>query len=244
MMSFILMKPQYRPFEAFRQFELPDRKEFFALARLGIPIAAALFMEVSLFAVVALLMGTLGAPVVAGHQIALNVASITFMIPLGISMAISVRVGQAVGRNDLAGARLAGISGIVLAASFMAGAALFILVFPGFVAGIYTQDPEVKTIAVNLLLMASIFQISDGLQVSGAGALRGLKDTKIPMVITFIAYWVVGLPLAYILGISLQGGPRSMWVGFICGLSIAAFLLNARFHAVTRRLLRRLHERA
>jgi MATE family multidrug resistance protein len=238
LLAYVWVKPQYRPLGAFSQFEWPRWKEFFALVRLGTPIALSLFMEVSLFAAVALLIGTMGTTAVAGHQIALNVASITFMIPLGVSMATTIRVGQAIGRKDIAGARFAGISGIALGAASMACAAAFIFVFPEFIAGIYTDDREVKTMAVSLLAMAAVFQISDGLQVSGSGALRGLKDTKTPMVMTFIAYWIIGLPLGYFLGISLGGGPRAMWIGFICALTAAAFLLNARFHLVTRRLLR------
>jgi len=189
-------------------------------------------------------MGTLGTNVVAGHQIALNVASITFMIPMGLAMAITVRVGQAVGRQDPVGARTAGIVGISLAASFMAFAALLILTFPDLIAGIYTADPGVKRVAVTLLFMAAIFQISDGMQVSAAGALRGLKDTKVPMLITVIAYWVIGMPLGYALGITLGGGARSMWIGIICGLTTAAILLNTRFFLVTKRLLRDLNRTA
>ncbi len=242
LLAYVCIKPQYRPFGALSHFDWPVWADLFTLMRLGLPIATGFFMEVSLFAGVALLIGTMGTAAVAGHQIALNVASITFMIPLGISMATSIRVGQAIGRNDIAGARFAGFSGVALGGTFMACAGLAIFAFPEYIAGIYTQDAEVKAMAVSLLAMAAVFQIFDGLQVSGSGALRGLKDTKVPMLMTIVAYWIIGLPLGYALGVSLGGGPKSMWIGFICALVVAAFLLNLRFHLVTRRMLQGLDD--
>lgn len=238
LLAYVCTRPQYRLFDALSHFEWPRWDTLSMLIRLGLPIAMGFFMEVSLFAGVALLIGTMGTTAVAGHQIALNVASITFMIPLGISMATSIRVGQAIGRKDIAGARFAGFSGVAMGGTFMACAGLVIFAFPGLIARIYTQDADVQAMAVSLLAMAAIFQVFDGLQVSGAGALRGLKDTKVPMLLTIVAYWLVGLPLGYVLGISLGGGPKSMWIGFICALVVAAFLLNLRFHLVTRRMLR------
>lgn len=238
MVLYIFLKPQYREFAAFRHFDKPRWDEIFALVKLGMPIAVSLFMEASLFGAVALLMGSIGTIAVAGHQIALNVAAITWTIPLGISMAITVRVGQAIGRGEPRAARFSGFVGISLAAGFMTCAAIVLLTAPQLIAGIYTQDSNVKAMAVTLLFMAAVFQIFDGLQVSGAGALRGLKDTKIPMIITSFAYWIIGMPLGYLLGITWGGGPQALWVGFICGLAVAAILLNTRFHLVTRRLLK------
>ena len=239
MAIYIKAGAQYRRYGIFNHFELPRWKEMSALLKLGAPIAVSLFMEASLFSVVALLMGSLGSTVVAGHQIAINVASITFMVPLGLAMAISVRVGQAIGRGEPDAARFAGFVGIMLAGIFMTFSALVMFLAPEFIAGIYTNDPAVKQMAVTLLFMAAIFQIFDGLQVASNGALRGLKDTRIPMVITLFAYWGIGLPLAYVLGISRGGGPRSLWIGFICGLVAAAVLLNTRFHLVASRLTKR-----
>jgi MATE family multidrug resistance protein len=200
------------------------------------PVAVSLFMEVSLFGTVALLMGSLGSSVVGGHQIAINFASVTFMVPLGLAMAVTVRVGQAIGRGDALAARFSGFVGVMLAAAFMTGSAIALFSIPETIAGIYTSDPEVKTIAAMLLTMAGIFQIFDGLQVSASGALRGLKDTRMPMLITAFAYWGIGMPLGYGLGIAWGGGPRGLWIGFICGLAVAAALLNRRFNRVTRRL--------
>jgi MATE family multidrug resistance protein len=238
MALYIKLNRAYEPFQAFARFEPPDWPQCRALFRLGTPIAISMFMEASLFSTAALLIGAMGTVAVAGHQIALNVASVTFMIPLGLAMAISVRVGQAMGRGDPDAARRAGFTGIALAATFMALSAICIFLFPELIAGLYTNDPAVKNMAVSLLFMAAIFQISDGLQVSGSGALRGLKDTKVPMVITVVAYWVIGMPLGYTLGVTLEGGPRAMWIGFIFGLTAAAVLLNSRFHFATKRLQR------
>lgn len=239
MIVLILLNEEYAPDAIFTKLELPHWAEIRTLAKLGIPMSASWFMEASLFAVVALLMGRMGTTVVAGHQIAINVASITFMVPLGIAMAITVRVGQAAGRGDIESARIAGFTGIAIAAAFMACAAIGMASFPGLIARIYTNEPDVQQMGITLLYLAAIFQISDGLQVAAAGALRGLKDTKVPMVITAIAYWLVAIPLGYLLGIVLDGGPKALWIGIICGLFVAALLLNLRFHLTTRSYRRR-----
>lgn len=237
MAAYIYVKPAYQKFGVFSRFDWPEIKAITTLSKLGMPIAVSLFMEVSLFVAVALLMGSLGKTIVGGHQIAINFASITFMVPLGLAMAVTVRVGQAIGRGEPHAARFSGFVGVLLAAIFMTCSAIMLFTVPDVIAGIYTQDPDVKKIAVMLLSMAGIFQIFDGLQVSGSGALRGLKDTKIPMLITTFAYWGIGMPLGYLLGITWGGGPRALWIGFICGLAVAGILLNGRFHRVTRRLI-------
>jgi MATE family, multidrug efflux pump len=237
MALYVRFAPQYRKYGVFSRFEWPRMEPLVALLRIGMPIAVGTFMEVSLFGGVALLMGSLGTTVVGGHQIAINFASITFMVPLGMAMAVTVRVGQAIGRGEPQAARFSGFVGVMLAGIFMTCTALALFTIPDHIAGIYTQDPDVKKMAVMLLVMAGVFQIFDGLQVSGAGALRGLKDTRIPMLITVLAYWGIGMPLGYLLGITWGGGPRGLWIGFICGLATAAILLNRRFHRVTQRLI-------
>ena len=235
----ILCDRYYRPFGLFSRWSLPDWRQLLVLAKLGSPIGVCLFMEGSMFATVSLLMGRLGTNMVAGHQIALNVASVTFMVPLGISIAITVRVGQAMGRGQVRDARRSGLVGACLAVGFMSLTALTMATSPHWIAGIYTQDEAVHAVAVELLLMAAIFQIFDGLQVAGAAALRGLKDTAIPMGITLVAYWGLGLPLGYSLGIVQNRGPQALWIGLIAGLMMAAVLLLLRFVLLTRRLSRR-----
>lgn len=234
----IVYFPYYRPFAVFRKFELPDWREAFKLFRLGAPIGVSLFMEGGLFSAVALMLGRMGANAVSGHQIAINVASVTFMVPLGIAVAITVRVGQALGRGDPRGARRSAAVGATLAVSFMTLTALAMAVLPRQIAAIYTDDANVTEIAVSLLAMAAIFQIFDGLQVAGAGALRGLKDTTAPMFITAFSYWGLGVPIGYYLGITRGLGPQGVWMGPIGGLLFAAVLLNIRFYRVMSRRIR------
>ncbi len=234
MLGYTAGKKAYRRFRLFRDVRLPERRHVGEILRIGTPIGVSMGMETSMFAVMALLMGTLGTTVVAAHQIAINFASITFMIPLGLSMAITVRVGQLYGRGRMVHSRFAGFTGIALCTAIMCCAGVVMMVFPHQIASIYTQDPEVVTMAAGLLIMAAIFQISDGLQVGGSGALRGLKDTRIPMIVNLTAYWVIGIPLGYWLGITMEWGPRGLWAGLIAGLTMAAILHNLRFHFITR----------
>ncbi|MBU6510158.1 MAG: MATE family efflux transporter [Gammaproteobacteria bacterium] len=227
----------YRPLEIFARFEWPQWAPQRELIWLGLPIAIGIFMESSLFAGVGLMMGTLGTDIVAAHQIALNYASFVFMVPMSIALAISVRVGQALGRGDPRGARLAGVTGISLCLCFEIASALSMLLLPHWIVAAYTRDANVARIAVSLLYIGAIFQLSDGLQTSAAGALRGYKDTRVPMLITIVAYWLVGFPLAWAFGIPLHLGPQMIWVGFIGGLSVAAALLLYRFLRLSRRAL-------
>lgn len=212
----------------------PEARAIGELLWVGVPIGVALFLEVSLFATVALLMASFGTVAVAAHQIAFNFCALTFMVPLGISMATTVRVGHAAGRRDPAGVRLAGWTGIGLAMAVQIVTAAVMLAVPGWIARIYTADPAVRAIGVQLLMLGALFQLSDGAQVSAAGALRGIKDTRVPMIITIIAYWVVGLPAGYALGLHTALGPRGLWCGFIGGLTVAAVLLTWRFYRKVR----------
>jgi multidrug resistance protein, MATE family len=217
----------------------PDLRELGQILRLGLPIGCALFVEASIFGVIALLIGSLGADIIAAHQIALNFASLIFMVPLSISTAISVRVGHAIGRQSPRDARRAGVVGIVLTAFLAFFSAAFTLLFPGAIAALYTNNPEVAGAAAGLLVLAALFQVSDAVQVSTAGALRGYKDTRVPMLLLIFAYWVVGLPLGYTLGLtSIWGEPMGaagFWIGLIAGLTAAAVLLSLRLRVVTRR---------
>jgi len=230
-------KKSYKRFHIFHNIHLPEWEYMRELLYVGVPNGISTFLEVSMFALVALFIGSLGTDAVAGHQIAINVASITFMIPLGLSTAITVRVGQAIGRNNIHAARFSGFTGIALSAGIMACMALLLFLFPHFITNIYTHSTHVQDIAVYLLQFAAIFQISDGLQVSGIGALRGLKDTRIPMFVNIIAYWAIGLTTGYYFGLIQHYGPQGFWIGLIAGLTSAALLHNSRFLYLTHRLL-------
>ena len=152
-----------------------------------------------------------------------------FMIPLAFSSAITVRTGHALGANDPRGARRGGIAGITVCMLFMAGSAAFLLLFRDLVVNLYTSDTSVQAIAISLLLMAAVFQVADGVQIGAAGALRGYKDTKLPMIINTFSYWVLGFPLAYMAAITFRAPPSYIWGGFVLGLSVAAVLLTMRF---------------
>jgi len=225
---------RFRELELFSRFEAPKVGEMLTLLRIGAPIAATLVMETSLFAAVSLLMGTIGKTAVAAHQVAINYASLMFMIPLGLSMATTVRVGQAVGAGDFSSSRQPGLVGIGMAVVAMAMSALVMFLIPEKIVAIYTSEAEVATLAVELLYLAALFQVSDGLQVGAVGALRGLRDTTWPMCITLVAYWILGLPLAYWLGIERELGPSGLWTGLIVGLTFAAAFLTVRFRILSR----------
>jgi multidrug resistance protein, MATE family len=182
-----------------------------------------------------LLIGRFGDATVAGHQIALSVSAVTFMVPLGLAMAITVRVGNAVGRGDPAGVRRAGLTGIGLTLVSQAISCGLMLGLPGPIASIYSSDPAVLAGAVLLLHYAAAFQFSDGIQVSSNGALRGLKDARMPMLITGFSYWCVGMPVGWYLAFAQDWRAPGMWVGLIAGLSCAAALLFSRFFLLSRR---------
>lgn len=224
----------YRPFNFFARIDRPDWPVIRELVRIGAPISGSILAEGGLFVAAALMMGSMGAVTAAGHQIALNYAAFMFMVPLAISSATTIHVGHTLGRGDLAGARNAGLIGIAMCASVMTVSALVILLVNDQIAALYTRDVPVRELAASLLLMAALFQFSDGVQVGAAGALRGFKDTAIPMAMCIFSYWVVGFTFAYYFGVHRGQGPVLVWVGLNVGLTVSAVLLVARFLAVTR----------
>ncbi|GAP65215.1 putative efflux protein, MATE family [Mizugakiibacter sediminis] len=224
----------YRALGLFAHFEWPRPRVIAELLGIGLPMAVTLMMEGGLFVAVALAIATLGEAVTAAHQIALNVASVAFMVPLGLALAITVRVGHAVGRGDGDGMRYAGFCGIALAMAVQVVACGLMLGVPHGIARLYTNDPVVIGLAVQLLTLAGLFQFSDGIQVASNGALRGLKDTRVPMLITGIAYWGIGMPVGWWLAFRAGYGARGMWTGLIAGLTMAALMLFARFRRLAR----------
>ncbi len=233
-LTYIATRRHYGALALFARFERPKPEAIGELLRIGVPMGISLFMESSLFVAVALAIGTLGTDVVASHQIALNVATVTFMVPLGIAMATTVRVGHAVGRGDRQGVRDAGLVGLLLTLVAQGISASLMLLVPQHIASLYTEDAAVITLAAELLILAGLFQFSDGLQVAASGALRGLKDTRVPMLITTFAYWGVGMPVGWWLAFRAGLGARGMWMGLIAGLSMAAVLLTTRFWRLAR----------
>lgn len=227
----------YHGLHAFAGFEWPNARALGSLLHIGVPMAVTLFMEASLFIGVALAIGTLGTDVIAGHQIAINVASVAFMLPLGIAMATTVRVGHAVGAGDADRVRDAGAVGLLLTLATQTLTASIMFFLPLVIAHLYTSDEAVIAVAVKLLMLAGLFQFSDGIQCVANGALRGLKDTRVPMLITLFAYWMVGLPIGWWLAFGRGQGAPGLWVGLIAGLSVAAVLLTRRFRRLSQRPL-------
>lgn len=231
---FTFRKRNRRKLHLLRHFRLPSWHYLKEILHIGLPNGISFSLEVTMFAVAALIIGSLGVNPMAAHQVTINFAATTFMIPLGLSIATTSRVGFAIGEQNPQRARLIGQVGIGLSAVVMSCTALFMITFPEAIISIYTHDAAVKAIAVKLLLLAGIFQISDGLQVSASGALRGYKDTKIPMMVNLLSYWIVGIPVGYILGICKGFGAQGLWVGLIAGLTVAAALHNWRFGVLSR----------
>jgi MATE family multidrug resistance protein len=226
---FVLKHPAYNDVNLRGGLAWPKPKMILALLKIGGPMSITLLAEGGLFVAVALVLATLGETVEASHQVALNVATVAFMVPLGLSMAITVRVGNAVGRGDAQGVRYAGLCGVGLAVCVQIVSSTVMLTVPHLLARLYTHDAAVITLAVQLTVLAGLFQFPDGIQVTSNGALRGLKDTRVPMVITLFAYWGVGMPIGWWLAFHHGMGARGMWIGLIAGLTVAAVLLLTRF---------------
>ncbi|MBD2500941.1 MATE family efflux transporter [Anabaena azotica] len=218
-------------------FTQENRRIFWQIFHVGLPIGGLVAVEAGLFTVVTFILGQLGTIPLAAHQIALQTASLSFQLAVGISLATTVRVGQLAGEQDLAGVRVAGYAGISLGALSMAIAGIIFWLIPKSVVALYLDinnpiNEDVVNLAVKLLVVAAIFQIVDGVQVTAVGALRGLKDTRVPMLIGIFAYWVIGLSTGYGLGILLNYGAIGFWWGLAIGLASAAIVLTWRFSAL------------
>ena len=232
--GYVYLHPRYRPLEIFSRVAPLRMNVLKEIVALGAPIAITITAEAGLFSAVSILVGTRGSEVTAAHQIALNFASTMFMVPLALSSATTVRVGQALGADRASDARRSGFAGIIIAGVFMACSAVFLLVFRDTVVGLYTRDASVQAIAISMLLMAALFQVADGIQIGAAGALRGYKDTRVPMLINTFAYWVLAFPLSYLAAVTFKAPPSYIWGGFVIGLSVAALLLTRRYNRVSR----------
>ncbi len=233
--AYLARAPRFADLRLFACFEPPRLAPIRELLRIGLPMGFSVFMEGSLFVATLLLIGRMGTVPVAAHQIAVNVGSLCFMLPLGVGMATTVRVGHAAGAGDWSTLRWAAGAGYAIVLATQTFSAL-VMVFGGrAIALAYTDDPAIASLAATLLLYAAAFQYPDGIQAHSAGALRGLKDTRAPMWITLCAYWMLGMPLGWWLGVHLRLGAQGMWVGLILGLVAAAALLGSRFLHLARR---------
>jgi len=237
--AYVESQPKMRAYEIFVRFWRPDWSMVKEIVWLGLPISFTILAETSLFAAASLLIGTIGKLELAAHGIALQLASIAFMIPLGLSQVATVRVGLANGRNDLIGVRRAAVAVLVISVVFTAVGSVLYATVPRALGGLFLdvrhgEAGAVLTLAVPLIMIAGAFQLVDGLQSVGAGLLRGLKDTRVPMILALIAYWPIGFACAWVFAFPLGFKGPGVWFGFVTGLAAAAVFLCGRFWLLTR----------
>ncbi|WP_434524607.1 MATE family efflux transporter [Photorhabdus asymbiotica] len=229
---YVKHSPSQKDLRPVRRFVAPEWHILKRISSLGLPIAMAMFFEVTLFAIVALLVSPLGVTAVAGHQIALNFSSLMFMFPISLGVAATIRVGYNLGQKSIENARISAYTSIALGLMLSCLTAIFTIILREPIALMYNDNPEVVTMASHLMLFAAFYQLSDAIQVVGTGVLRGYKDTRSIFYITFTSYWILGLPSGYILGLTNYivpaMGPAGFWIGFIIGLTTSAILISFR----------------
>ncbi|PSV24448.1 MATE family efflux transporter [Photobacterium kishitanii] len=226
---------------------LPSISTILNLVKLGLPIALSMFFEVSLFAIIALLIAPLGSTIVAAHQIAMNYSTLIYMLPMSIGSAASIKISHAIGRGNIERAKIISICGLLIGISVALCTAILTVIFKHQISRLYTDSPTVMIIAEQLLLLSAVYQCSDAVQVVASGILRGYKDMKAIFICTFIAYWIVGLPMGYLLGatnfIHSAMGANGYWIGFILGLTAAAAMLGIRMRLIHNAYDRKKHRR-
>lgn len=234
-------RPPFRRYRIFARFLRPDWPRFMMMLRLGAPIAVMLFSEAALFAGAALLMGRIGTETLAAHAVATQIISTTFMIPLGLSQATTLRVGLNHGVGDAAATGRAGWVGIALAALAMGCSAILLLSAPRSLIGLFLDlndaaNARVIVLATGFLVIAALFQVADGVQVAAAASLRGLSDTRTPALVALTGYWAIGIPTGWLLAFPLGWGGDGVWWGMLAGLASAAVALTWRFRLLVRRI--------
>jgi len=237
LMGFVMNNKFFKKYDVSFHFKSINWTVIKKILSLGLPSGIQYFFEVGAFSFAVIMVGWLGTAQLAAHQIAINLASISFMAVLGISVAGSIRVGNAVGMKDIAETRRAGFTASLLGASIMFGAGVIFILLRNFLPTLYVSDEVVISYASSLLVIAALFQISDGTQAVGIGILRGLTDVKFPTAITFIAYWIVGLPVGYLLGFTFKLGVQGVWIGLLLGLTTSAILLTLRFNSRSKQVI-------
>ncbi len=226
----------YSRFKAYRSgFSLRHFKaDFFKpMLKIGIPTGGQFVFEVGAFAMAAIMMGWLGTIPLAAHQIAISLVSLSYMMASGISAASTVRVGNQLGKEDYPNLKRAGNTSYIMVLIFMALCSAIYILFNGFFPTIYVDEKEVIGIASSLIIIAGLFQLSDGVQVVGLGCLRGMSDVKVPTIITLVAYWGLAIPTSYVFGFVLDFGPQGIWYGLLTGLTVAAITLYIRFNKLS-----------
>lgn len=236
MFLFVAYAPRFASYIKNLQFKRFYKERFNRLLGLGIPSGMQFLFEVSAFSLAAVMVGWLGAEALAAHQIGISLASITFMMASGVSAASTIRIGNQLGRKDIPTLRVAGFSNFLLIVAFMAVSGVLFIVFRDFLPTLFIADADVIATASGLLIIAAFFQIFDGVQVVSLGILRGLQDVKVPTLATFIAYWIIGLPVGYLLAFHYDYGIKGVWYGLSLGLGVTAITMFYRFDQLTRKL--------
>ncbi len=230
---YVLRSKRYQPFLAsFFPFNW-DWAVIKSIVRIGSGSGFQYFFEMMAFSGAAVIVGWIDAESLAAHQVALSTAALTYMFANGVSIASAIRVGKARGEKNAVRIRQAGFSAIILGASIMFGFAVLIMILSGIIPHFYGTDPGVIRVASTLLMVVAFFQVSDGIQCVGLGALRGLADVKVPTIAAFISYWLIALPAGYILAFPLGLRAAGIWIGLLLGLTVSAVLLTVRFHKKT-----------
>jgi len=233
--TWLRLDPAMRAAWPRRWFAPLSRDRLRQMLAVGLPASGSLLFESGAFGAATIMMGWLGAVALAAHQIALSCAALTFMFSLGLSMAVGMRISAAVGAGEHSRLRPIWVGSVAKGTALSVAAATVFLLYGRAIAHCFIDDPAVVSTAAVLLIVAAIFQVFDGGQVINSAALRGLTDVRVPAVITFVAYWVIALPLGYVLGIRGRFGPAGIWIGLAAGLAVAAVLLGLRFVSLTRR---------
>jgi MATE family multidrug resistance protein len=237
MMAYIFYGKKFLPYRAGFSFGNYSKKLINRLLHIGIPAGVQFIFEVSAFGFSAIMMGWLGTTALAAHQIAINLATISYMTTSGLGAAATIRIGSYLGKRDIPTLRTAGFTLINMALVIMLVWGIAFIVWRYELPALYISDPDVIGLAAPLLIIAGLFQLSDGMQVVCAGALRGLKDVKVPSLLIFVAYWIIGLPLGYWFSFALGYGAMGIWIGLLIGLTVTATAMFARFRRLTKKLL-------
>lgn len=237
MITFVHFHPMFKKYLTERWIHRFDRHLTKSLIRLGLPTGMTYIFEVGAFSAAAVMMGWFGSSPLAAHQITISLASMTFLVTIGVGIAASIRVGYEIGRDDRRQARFAGMTAIKMGAAYMAVCGVLFMSLRWHLPKIYVSDPDVIAIAAGLFIIVALFQIFDGIQAVSIGALRGMSDTQIPGLIAFFAYWIIGLPTGYFLAFHAGVGPMGVWIGLLIALIIASSLLTLRFHILSNRYI-------
>lgn len=239
---YMFFNKECRRLKAFSGLSYPSLSGVKDVLKLGLPIGGTLFMECSIFACITLFIGALGPVMVGGHQITLNFSALIFALPLSIGMAVTIRAGLALGAKDGESARFSCFTGTSFAVVVSIFTMVITIFFPGVIAGLYTKDPDITAVSVSLLKIAALYQISDAIMITSQSALRGYKDANMTFALTFTAYWLITLPLGYLISMTdfivPAMGAKGFWISLIVGLTTSGIFLFIRLNNVSKKYLR------